>query len=94
MFGPNILGLTIILKEDLQLSASRIGVSKPPYTVRLYMGSYFTNIPDFNKSEYVLLQEFIIPVIRKHTWPGCIMGLENMYECLYSLSARNILGYI
>ena len=58
------------------------------------MGSYSTNTPHINKSEKGQPQEFALPVITKHFWPGCIEELENMYECLHTSSTRNILGYI
>ena len=50
------------------------------------MGSYSTNISDIDKSEYGPYQEFTTPVITKHSLPGCIEGLENMYECLHTSS--------
>ena len=62
--------------------------------MQLYMGCYFIDTLNTNKSEYGAKQETAIPMIAKHSWPDCTERLQTMYECLHISSAHNILGYM
>ena len=82
------------VEQELSLLNSWIGAFESHrYTLRLYIGSYYANIPNINKNEYGPSQEFTIPVIKQNTHDlvllvrnpegygfYCILSLHNISQ--------------